>query len=235
MRSGNRMNGLKESTRAVPPTTRMGDLSVLFVMATQLEYGAHLKERIQPVIVGVGPVEAGVGTAAALGELDRAGQLPDLVVSLGTAGSAKLEHAAIYQVDRVSYRDMDATLLGFAKGVTPFADDPAVVAIRHRIPGIPTASLSSGGAVISGAGYDAIEADMVDMETFAVYRATRHFRVPMIGLRAISDGRSDLTGLHDWTEFLHILDAKLAKVIDDFADHVRQGRFRLDQSTQRVQ
>ena len=49
----------------------------------------------------------------------------------------------------------------------------------------------------------------------------------MIGLRGISDGRSDLTGLHDWTEFLHILDEKLALVLDAFADHVAEGRFEL--------
>jgi adenosylhomocysteine nucleosidase len=213
---------------APPDTLTVGDLSILFVMATELEYGPHLKARIKPVIVGVGPVEAAVGTAAALGELDRAGQLPDLVISLGTAGSARLEHAGIYQVDSISYRDMDATLLGFEKGVTPFTDQPPVTSIAHRIPDIPTASISSGGAVISGAGYDSIPADMVDMETFAVYRAAYRFGVPMIGLRAISDGRSDLTGLHDWTEFLHILDEKLARVIDRFRDDVLQGRFRLD-------
>ena len=48
----------------------------------------------------------------------------------------------------------------------------------------------------------------------------------MIGLRGISDGRSDLTGLHDWTEFLHILDEKLALILDDLARHVSEGRFR---------
>jgi adenosylhomocysteine nucleosidase len=47
-------------------------------------------------------------------------------------------------------------------------------------------------------------------------------------MTCISDGRSDLTGLHDWTEFLHILDEKLARVIDRFRDDVLQGRFRLD-------
>jgi adenosylhomocysteine nucleosidase len=216
------------SRPALPPPQpkQIGDLSVLFVMATEQEYGPHLKRRIVPVITGVGPVEAAVGTAAALGELDRAGRLP-LVVSLGTAGSATLEHAGVYQVASVAYRDMDASFLGFDKGVTPFAGEPAVVPIPHRIPDIPTASISSGGTVISGRGYDAIPADMVDMETFSVFQAARRFGVPMIGLRAISDGRSDLTGLHDWLEFLHVLDEKLALTIDALQGHVEAGRFRL--------
>ncbi len=211
-----------------PQPKQIGDLSVLFVMATEQEYGPHLKARISPVLTGVGPVEAAIGTAAALGELDRAGRLPALVISLGTAGSAKLDHAGIYQVASVAYRDMDASLLGFEKGVTPFTNEPAAVPIPHRIPDVPAASISSGGAVISGKGYDAIPADMVDMESFSVFQAARRFGVPMIGLRAISDGRSDLTGLHDWLEFLHVLDEKLAATIDAFAGHVAAGRFRLD-------
>jgi adenosylhomocysteine nucleosidase len=210
-----------------PQPKQIGDLSVLFVMATEQEYGPHLKARMVPVITGVGPVEAAVGTSAALGELDRAGRLPSLVVSLGTAGSATLEHAGIYQVASVAYRDMDASLLGFEKGVTPFTGEPAVVPIHNRIPDIPAASISSGAAVISGKGYDTVPAAMVDMETYSVYQAARRFGVPMIGLRAISDGRADLSGLHDWLEFLHILDEKLALTLDAFAGHVAAGRFRL--------
>lgn len=213
---------------ATPPqVSRYGDLSVLFVMATELEYGDHLKRRITPVITGVGPVQAAVGAAAALGELARVGELPDLVCSLGTAGSAKLDHAGIYQVSSVAYRDMDASPIGFDKGVTPFSDEPAVLAISNQIPDVPAASISTGGNIVSGGAYDAIEADMVDMETFSVFKAADGFNVPMIGLRGISDGRSDLTGLHDWTEFLHILDEKLALTLDSLAGHIARGRFRL--------
>jgi adenosylhomocysteine nucleosidase len=210
-----------------PQPKEIAGLSVLFVMATEQEYGPHLKARFVPVITGVGPVEAAVGTAGALGELDRVGRLPSLVVSLGTAGSASLDHAGIYQVASVAYRDMDASPLGFEKGVTPFSDEPAVVPIPYRIPDVPAASISSGASIVSGKGYDAIPADMVDMETFSVFQAARRFGVPMIGLRAISDGRSDLTGLHDWMEFLHILDEKLAVTLDVFAEHVASGRFSL--------
>lgn len=209
-----------------PQLATIGDLAVLFVMATEQEYGAHLRQRITPVITGVGPVEAAVGTSVALGELDRAGRRPDLVVSLGTAGSARLDHAGIYQVASIAYRDMDASPLGFEKGVTPFTGQPAVIAIPDRLPDIPAASISTGGDIISGRAYDAIAADMVDMETYAVFRAAERLAIPVIGLRGISDGRSDLTGLNDWLAFLHILDEKLARVIDAMHGHVQAGRFR---------
>lgn len=200
-------------------------LRVLFVMATEQEYGANLQRHIRPLITGVGPVEAATATAAALAALDHADRRPHLVFSLGSAGSQKLEHAAIYQISSVAYRDMDASHIGFEKGVTPFLDEPAVIPIPHRIPGVATASISTGGAIISGTDYAAIAADMVDMESFAVLRAARRFDVPMIGVRGISDGHNDLTGLHDWTEYLHIIDEKLANVVDAFKGQIAGGSF----------
>jgi adenosylhomocysteine nucleosidase len=210
-----------------PHLSRMGNLAVLFVMATEQEYGPFLRGMIAPAITGVGPVEAAVGTTAALAGLAAAGEGVDLVFSLGSAGSRKLEHAGIYQIASVAYRDMDASLLGFPKGATPFLDLPPVVPIADRIPDIPAASIATGGAIVSGAAYDSIAADMVDMESFAVLRAAQRFGVPMIGLRGISDGRAELTGIHDWTEYLHIIDEKLALALEDFAGHVTAGRFRL--------
>jgi len=194
-------------------------------MATEQECGSHLRARIRPLITGVGPVEAAAATAAALAALDDTGRRPDLVFSLGSAGSRTLEHACVYQISSVSYRDMDATLLGFEEGATPFLDEPAVIEIPHRLPDIPASSIATGASIVSGKGYDGISADMVDMETFAVLRAARRFGIPMIGLRGISDGRADLTGLHDWTEYLHVIDEKHAALLDKFAEDVASGRF----------
>ncbi|MCW5695349.1 MAG: 5'-methylthioadenosine/S-adenosylhomocysteine nucleosidase [Bauldia sp.] len=205
------------------PVATYGATSVLFVMATAHEYGPHLRQRITPLVTGVGPVEAGVVTAAELGALAEHGRLPDWVVSLGSAGSRTLDHAGLYQIGAVSYRDMDATALGFDKGQTPFLDLPIVVEIPHRIPGLAVASIATGASIVSGAAYDGIEADMVDMESFAVLRAADRFGVPMIGLRGISDGKADLTGLHDWTEYLHIIDEKLAEAVDRLTALATEG------------
>jgi adenosylhomocysteine nucleosidase len=211
----------------LPAVETYGGLAVLFVMATEQEYGEHLKKRIRPLITGVGPVEAAAATGAAIAALDSANKRPDLIFSVGSAGSRKLEHAEIYQLASVSYRDIDASPFGFAKGVTPFLDEPAVLEIPYRLRNIPAASISTGGAIISGKAYDAIEADMVDMESFAVLRAGRRLGVPMIGLRGISDGRAELTGFHDWTEYLHIIDEKLAAAIDAFAAEAQAGGFKI--------
>ncbi|AUG55231.1 5'-methylthioadenosine/S-adenosylhomocysteine nucleosidase [Thalassospira marina] len=183
-------------------------------MAAPAEYGPHLQARITPEMIGVGPVEAAVNLTAVMARREVLGQLPDVVVSLGSAGSRDLVQAEIYQVTAVSYRDMDASPLGFEKGCTPFVEFPAIVSLPLRIPGIAEATLSTGGNIVSGAAYDGIAADMVDMETYAVWRVCQKFGLPLIGLRGISDGKKDLTHISDWTEYLHIIDEKMSLAVD---------------------
>lgn len=193
---------------------RFAGKDVLFVMAAEAEYGPHLRARIRPFQTGIGPVEAAVTVTRALSLLAAQGRLPELVVSLGSAGSRELGQARVYQVAWVSYRDMDASALGFPKGVTPLLDLPARIEFPLHIPGIAAASLATGGSVVSGSGYDAVDAQMVDMETFATLRACQMFGVPLIGLRGISDGVAELSRLQDWTQYLHIVDERLAEALD---------------------
>ncbi len=199
--------------------------NVLFVMAADAEYGVFLRTRISPLMTGVGPVEAAVVLTKELARLALHDELPDLVVSLGSAGSAKLDQAEVYQVSSVSYRDMDASAFGFEKGKTPFLDLPVAVELPLRIPGIPVASLSTGANVVSGAAYQAIDADMVEMETFAILRACQSFGVPLIGLRGISDGRHDVNHIDDWTQYLHVIDKKLALAVDGLQTALEDGVF----------
>ncbi len=199
--------------------------SILFVMAAEAEYGPFLRSRFEPLMTGVGPVEAAIVLTRALAQLQQADELPDLVVSLGSAGSAKLEQTEVYQATSVSYRDMDASPLGFEKGRTPFLDLPAIVDLPLRIPGIPEASLSTGGNVVSGQAYTGIAADMVDMETFAVLRACQAYELPLIGLRGISDGVEELQHISGWTEYLHVIDRKLSYAVDSLFTALEDGVF----------
>lgn len=199
--------------------------NVLFVMAADAEYGVFLRTRISPLMTGVGPVEAAVVLTKELARLLSHDDMPDLVVSLGSAGSATLEQAEIYQVSAVSYRDMDASAFGFEKGKTPFLDLPVSVELPLRIPGIPAATLSTGANVVSGAAYQSIDAEMVDMETFAILRACQSFSIPLIGLRGISDGRHDVNHIDDWTQYLHVIDKKLALAVDGLQTALEDGVF----------
>jgi adenosylhomocysteine nucleosidase len=203
--------------------TQIAGRNVLFVMAAEAEYGPHLRRLFKPLMTGVGPVEAGVRLGAELARLEAQNALPDLVVSLGSAGSRKLEQTEVYQAVSVSYRDMDASPLGFEKGRTPFLDLPAIVPLPLRIPGIPEATLSTGAAIVSGAAYAAIAEDMVDMETFACLRACQLFSVPLVALRGISDGAAELRHVGDWTEYLHVIDEKLADAVGKLEEAIAAG------------
>ena len=199
-----------------------GGKRVLFLMAAEAEYGPHLRALFAPVITGVGPVEAAVVATATLAQVR-----PDLVVSLGSAGSASLEQCGVYQALSVSYRDMDASPLGFARGVTPFLDLPARLPLPHQIAGLAGAHLSTGGNIVSGAAYAGIDADMVDMESYAVLRACQRFDVPLVALRGISDGAAPLEGMHSWTEYLDIIDAKLAEAVGLLGTALERGELAL--------
>ncbi|WP_417308933.1 5'-methylthioadenosine/S-adenosylhomocysteine nucleosidase [Devosia sp.] len=195
-----------------------GTADILYVMAVDNEYGPELKARIDPIFTGVGPVEAAMVMTHALAKLEARERMPQYVVSLGSAGSATLPQTDVFQVSSVSYRDMDASPLGFAPGVTPFLDQPATLELGPFVPDLKRATLSTGADIVSGAAYSAIAEDMVDMETYAIKRVCQRFHVPLIALRGISDGDSELGQLEDWTRYLSIIDGKLAHAIDLFED-----------------
>lgn len=201
--------------RLAPPLLTAGRARLLVIMATEAEYGPALRTRIRPVITGVGPIEAAIGAARALEACLDLGHLPDYVLSLGSAGSNRLEQGEVYQVASISWRDMDASPLGFQRGLTPFLDQPVEIPLPVRLPGLPAARLSTGANIVSGPAYAGIDADMVDMESFAVLRACQQFAVPMIGLRGVSDGKRELRHYTDWTEWLGHLDAEFGRIIDD--------------------
>ena len=200
-----------------------GAADILYVMAVPAEYGPHLKSRINPLMTGVGPVEAAVAVTEALSQLKAANKMPAIVVSLGSAGSATLEQTGVYQAISVSYRDMDASPLGFEVGVTPFLHLPATLPLGPFVPDIAKATLSTGANIVSGSAYRRIGTDMVDMETYAVLRACQRFTLPLIALRGISDGDRDLGHLDDWKQYLHIIDEKLTHAVDLLEAAISEG------------
>jgi adenosylhomocysteine nucleosidase len=187
-------------------------MTILYLMAAPAEFGPHLAARISPIMIGIGPVEAAIATTRAL--MERRDNLPGLVVNLGSAGSHRLEQCRVYQATSVSYRDMDASALGFPRGETPLLDQPATLGLVPVIKGLTPATLSTGANVVTGNGYRSVVEDMVDMETFAVKRVCQTFGVPLLSLRGISDGDETVSRLEDWTQYLHIIDERLAEAVD---------------------
>jgi adenosylhomocysteine nucleosidase len=47
--------------------------------------------------------------------------------------------------------------------------------------------------------------------------------VPVLGLRGISDGKAELNHIDDWTEYLHVIDEKLAHAVDRLEQAIASG------------
>ena len=54
-----------------------------------------------------------------------------------------------------------------------------------------------------------------------------HFDVPLVALRGISDGKAELHHVDDWTEYLHVIDEKLAAAVDLMGVAMGNGQLRL--------
>mgnify|MGYP000424576907 CR=1 FL=1 len=189
----------------------MSGPDIQFLMATEAEYLDHLRAKITPEIIGVGPVEAAANTMHILLERPKR---PDYVFLLGSAGSATLAQGEVYLASTVSYRDMDASALGFEKGRTPFVDEPAEIVLQPQFASVPQARLSTGADIVLTEQFAAIDADMVDMESFAVKRVCQILDVPLVVLRGISDGPEELKKFDDWTKLLPTVDKNLASALD---------------------
>lgn len=182
-------------------------------MATQNEYGPKLQQLIKPLITGVGPIEAAICTSLHLHSLIEINETPRYVVSLGSAASSKAKTGSVWQVSSVTWRDMDATRLGFEKGVTPFSGHPAAIPLCTPAVGFPMATLSTGSDVVGPQDFEDISADLVDMETFAIARVCQKFQIPLVGVRAVSDGPQKPVDLDGWDHQVAALDSILADAI----------------------
>ena len=192
-------------------------IRIMTLMAAEAEFGDHMKlAGIDPTFIGVGPIEASYNATKEIMTAIQEEKRPDIIFSVGSAGSATLEQSKLYQISSVSYRDMDASAFSFEKGVTPFVDYPATLEMPCLFSDIAKASLSTGGDIIdaqgtSGRSFKDLTADAVDMETYAIKRICDGFNIPMIGLRGISDGKEPSDGYQTWEEYLHVIDKHLAE------------------------
>jgi adenosylhomocysteine nucleosidase len=166
---------------------------VLFVAALEEETVAF-PPHAEVVHLGVGKVQAAAALAAALSGRPR----PDLVVNVGTAGGLRGQpQATVLAVGRVLQHDLDVD------GVSAFVGRP--------LPGGPLvldagpfevgdATLATGDhLVLDLAARDALgrDAEVVDMEGYAVAAVCSAQGIPVRLLKAVSDG-ADEGAIDDW-------------------------------------
>lgn len=147
---------------------------ILVVAATEPE----LRWAGDGVAVGVGPVEAAIGTARALAELR-----PSAAVHVGLAGARRASGIAIGTAilgTSAVYCDLVAAFPGLVRELEP---DPDLLArARAALPEALALPIGTSAAVGGTRGTD-VEA----MEGFAVLRACALAEVPAIELRVVAN------------------------------------------------
>lgn len=158
----------------------------LVVAATRAE-AAYVPEGLPLLITGIGKTAAATAVAGALAAYDDLDGLE--VVNIGTAGALHDHHAGLHEPGVVLNHDVNAD------AIRALGYDPEE---RLRC-GPGEMVLASGDVFVTDPvvrGRLAAQADLVDMEGYAVVYAARHFGVPVRLVKHVSDN-ADETAM-DW-------------------------------------
>jgi adenosylhomocysteine nucleosidase len=172
----------------------------LVVIALEIEsQGLFEGADIQVLYTGLGKVNAALTLARKLSTLRAQGQLPELVVNFGTAGSRTFATGSLVACRKFVQRDMDVTGLGFALGETPFESLPATLEFPRVFPHLPEGVCATGDRFETGE--IALACDVIDMEAYALAKVCLVENVPFACVKFISDG-ADHSAADDWQQSL---------------------------------
>jgi adenosylhomocysteine nucleosidase len=144
---------------------------------------------------GVGKINAAMSLTRELCRLTQEGLQPPRVVNFGTAGSRSHAAGSLVSCHEFVQRDMDASGLGFAPGVTPFEDAPARLLFERCFASLPAAVCGTGDSFEMGPWRG--EYDVVDMEAFSLAKVCRLFGSQLACAKYITDG-ADEAAATDW-------------------------------------
>ncbi len=168
----------------------------LIVMALPQESRGLLEHAGACVLyTGVGKVNAAAALARRLAEIRCTGEPLPLVVNLGTAGSRSIAPHTLVACDRFAQRDMDVSGLGFARGVTPFDQAPAILEFPRLFADLPHSLCSTADSFATHE--HEIDGDVVDMEAFALARVCLAENVRFGCAKYVTDG-ADADSASHW-------------------------------------
>jgi adenosylhomocysteine nucleosidase len=173
----------------------------LVVMALRLEALDVFDQAGIPVLyTGIGKVNAAMVLARELAGCRHAGRALPHVVNFGSAGSRRFATGALVACTSFLQRDMDVSGLGFALGVTPYEDLPAVLGFPSPFRDLPTATCGTGDSFETGT--RALSSDVVDMEAYALAKVCLTENTPFACVKFVSDG-ADKAAASDWQANQH--------------------------------
>jgi adenosylhomocysteine nucleosidase len=191
----------------------MTDDSWLVVMALPQEAQEVFGQAGMKVLyTGVGKVNAAMSLTRALADYRHAGRPLPRVVNFGSAGSQRFTTGTVVACTAFHQRDMDVSGLGFAPGITPYEEIPAVLQFPTPFSQLPCAACGTGDSFETG--QRSLDFDVVDMEAYALAKVCRVEGTAFACTKFVSDG-ADHAAATDWQANLH-------RAADQFLELYRQ-------------
>ena len=159
----------------------------LLVVAAE-EEAVHLNHGFPLLLTGMGKVNAALAVARVL-----ASHRPSEIINLGTAGALKHGIKGTHEIARVVQHDLDGTAIEALTG------RPVGLPLDLRSEGL---TLATGDAFVSSEKVRArlaLQADLVDMEGYAVASAAHAAGVPVRLVKHVSDTADEEAAL-TWKE-----------------------------------
>lgn len=164
---------------------------LVVIVALESELSRHrLPVGVQLIHSGVGKINAAIAACDAIARYQ-----PRLIVNYGTAGALHAGVGGLFEIGSVIQRDMIAEPLA-PRGVTPFSEHSAEIRSGHD-----GARCATGDSFVTAADswLTLQQADVVDMELFAIAHACRHAGVPWRAFKFVTDAADESAADH-WNE-----------------------------------
>lgn len=182
--------------------------NVLVVAATAAE-ARYVPEDLPVVVTGIGKTPAAARTARALAEFEEVEDL--LVVNLGTAGALRSGVHGLFGVTRVTNHDMDGEAL------RRLGYDPQETLDIAAVDGLRAASLVTGDLFVTDPAVRdrlAEQAELVDMEGYAVAWTAAEFGREVVMVKHVSDQADD--SAWEWVDVVDNSAKLLAAWLEEF-------------------
>lgn len=145
----------------------------------------------------------------------------DLVLNLGSAGSAVFDAHTLVEVSQVVQRDMDVSPLGFPVGTTPLDTvSPGAIELAPFFPELPQGVCGTGDSFEIG--QPRLSCELVDMEAYAIAKVCKRQGVRCISVKYITDGANDTAHL-DWEANLLFGAQKLLALYQQYFKNDKTG------------
>ena len=173
---------------------------ILIVCALPEETQNQLED-YRVLYTGVGKINATYELITELIVLNRIEKKPKLVINFGTAGSDDIPIHTLVDCTKFIQRDMDASGLGFPKGMTPFCPPDGnehVLDLSHvKNPIGKNLTCGTGDNFVQDVSKELPGMDVFDMESYALAKTCWKSDVDFVSYKYITDNVNEKSA-DDW-------------------------------------